>query len=66
MSLPLKAVEIGRSWTVSESRRQAIMENVIDVYFQMVQACINAGNLEKAPRICRALQVKTPRRPHGK
>ncbi|GGA23662.1 CHAT domain-containing protein [Okeania sp. KiyG1] len=44
----IEAVEIGRSWTVSEFRRQKIMENVIDVYFQMVQACINTGNLEKA------------------
>ncbi|MDY7007308.1 MAG: CHAT domain-containing protein [Cyanobacteriota bacterium] len=46
--LAIEAVEIGRSWTVSEDRRQKIMENVIDLYFQMVQACINAGNLEKA------------------
>ncbi len=46
--LAIEAVEIGRSWTVSEYRRQKIMENVIDVYFQMVQVCIDAGNLEKA------------------
>ena len=46
--IAIEAVETSRSWTTSEYRRQKIMENVIDVYFQMVQTCINAGNLEKA------------------
>ncbi|MGD1716942.1 CHAT domain-containing protein [Dapis sp. BLCC M172] len=46
--IAIDAVETSRSWITSESRRQAIMENVIDVYFNMVQACINADNLEKA------------------
>jgi CHAT domain-containing protein/TPR repeat protein len=46
--LAIEAIETTRNWTPSESRRQAIMENVIDVYFNMVQACINAGDLKKA------------------
>ncbi|NEP77314.1 MAG: tetratricopeptide repeat protein [Okeania sp. SIO3B3] len=46
--IAIEAVETSRSWITSEFRRQAIMENVIDVYFQMVQAYINTDNLEKA------------------
>jgi len=33
---------------VSESRRQKILENSIGIYESMVQACINAGQIEKA------------------
>jgi len=44
----VEAIETTRTWTPSESRRQEIMKDAIDVYFNMVQACINAGNLEKA------------------
>ncbi|MEA5622732.1 CHAT domain-containing tetratricopeptide repeat protein [Nostoc sp. UHCC 0251] len=47
-SLAIEAVEISRSWAKSESRRQEILEEAIDVYEKMVQACINAGQIEKA------------------
>ncbi|MFN6515310.1 MAG: CHAT domain-containing protein [Nostoc sp. CreGUA01] len=47
-SLAIEAVETSRSWAKSESRRQEILEEAINVYQNMVQACINAGQIEKA------------------
>jgi CHAT domain-containing protein/tetratricopeptide (TPR) repeat protein len=47
-SVAIEAVETSRSWTTSESRRQEILAEAIDVYENMVQACINDGQLEKA------------------
>lgn len=47
-SLAIDAVETTRTWATSESRRQEILAEAIDVYQNMVQACINAGQLEKA------------------
>jgi CHAT domain-containing protein len=47
-SLAIEAVEICRSWAKSESRRQKILEEAIDIYQNMVQACINAGQVDKA------------------
>ncbi|GAB4208756.1 MAG: hypothetical protein Fur006_67950 [Coleofasciculaceae cyanobacterium] len=47
-SVAIEAVETSRSWITSESRRQEILAEGIDVYENMVQACINAGQLEKA------------------
>lgn len=44
----IEAVETSRTWSSSESRRQEILEEAIDVYQNIVQACINAGQLEKA------------------
>jgi CHAT domain-containing protein len=47
-SLAIEAVETSRTWASSESRRQEILEEAIEVYENLVQACINAGQLEKA------------------
>lgn len=47
-SLAIEAVETSRSWAKSESRRQEILEESIDIYQNMVQACINTGQIEKA------------------
>ncbi|WP_348235326.1 CHAT domain-containing tetratricopeptide repeat protein [Trichocoleus sp. DQ-A3] len=47
-SLAIEAVETSRTWTSSESRRQEILAGSIGIYENMVQACINAGQLEKA------------------
>ncbi|MCG6138905.1 MAG: tetratricopeptide repeat protein [Nostoc sp. LLA-1] len=44
----INAVETSRSWVKSESRRQEILEESINVYHNIVQACINAGQIEKA------------------
>ncbi|WP_341524929.1 CHAT domain-containing protein [Nostoc sp. UHCC 0302] len=44
----IEAVETSRIWATSETRRQKILEEAIDIYQEMVQACINAGQLEKA------------------
>lgn len=46
--IAIKAVEQSRVWLTSESRRQEILEQAIDVYHNMVQACINSGQIEKA------------------
>ncbi|WP_392534924.1 CHAT domain-containing protein [Nostoc sp. C117] len=47
-NLAIKAVETSRTWATSETRRQEILEESIDVYQNMVQACINAGQVGKA------------------
>jgi tetratricopeptide (TPR) repeat protein len=44
----IAAVEQSRTWATSESRRQEILTEAIDVYEKMVQACINDGQVEKA------------------
>lgn len=47
-SIAIDAVEKSRAWLTSEYRRQEILENSIGIYENMVQACINAGQIEKA------------------
>ncbi|HEY9799853.1 MAG TPA: CHAT domain-containing tetratricopeptide repeat protein [Leptolyngbyaceae cyanobacterium] len=47
-TIAIKAVEKSRSWIKSDSRRQKIIEESIYIYQKMVQACINAGEIEKA------------------
>lgn len=44
----IAAVEQSREWTTNEAARQEIQLNAIDVYINMVQACINDGQIEKA------------------
>ncbi|MBD2431035.1 CHAT domain-containing protein [Fischerella sp. FACHB-380] len=44
----IAAVETSRTWATSETRRQEILEEFIDIYHKMVQACINAGQIDKA------------------
>ncbi|MDZ8257256.1 CHAT domain-containing tetratricopeptide repeat protein [Nostoc sp. ChiQUE01b] len=44
----IKAVEQIRAWSCSEIRRQQILQGTIEVYEKIVQACINAGQIEKA------------------
>ncbi|MBD2547826.1 CHAT domain-containing protein [Planktothricoides raciborskii] len=44
----IEAVETSRTWATSESRRQQILRDAIDIYPKMVQACINTGQLDKA------------------
>ncbi|AFY33311.1 CHAT domain-containing protein [Calothrix sp. PCC 7507] len=46
--LAIEAVETSRTWAHSESRRQEILEESVGIYQNMVQACINAGQIEKA------------------
>ncbi|WP_242054116.1 CHAT domain-containing protein [Nostoc sp. FACHB-888] len=46
--IAIQAIETRRSWVKSESRRQEILEESIGIYESMVQACINAGEIEKA------------------
>ncbi|WP_414530921.1 tetratricopeptide repeat protein [Nodularia chucula] len=44
----IEAVEQIRVWSLSETRRQEILERFIGVYQNIVQACINAGQIGKA------------------
>jgi CHAT domain-containing protein len=44
----IDAVEQSRTWATSESGRQEILAESIYVYENMVQACVNAGQLDKA------------------
>ena len=44
----IQAVELSRSWAANDNRRQQILENAILVYFNIVQACINNEQPEKA------------------
>ncbi|MEM9924517.1 MAG: CHAT domain-containing protein, partial [Cyanobacteria bacterium P01_D01_bin.50] len=44
----IQAVELSRSWATDNTRRQEILENAINVYKNIVQACINNEQPEKA------------------
>ncbi|MCC3407280.1 MAG: CHAT domain-containing protein [Microcoleus sp. PH2017_10_PVI_O_A] len=46
--IAIEAVETSRTWATSEFRRQEIMEEAIDIYANIVQACINNKQLDKA------------------
>ena len=46
--LAIAAVEQSRNWAVREERRQEIIKESLDVYINIVQACINLGQLDKA------------------
>ncbi|NEO71862.1 MAG: CHAT domain-containing protein [Moorea sp. SIO3H5] len=47
-ALAIQAVEQSRSWAIDEERRQDIIADAIDVYDNIVQACLNLGQIEKA------------------
>jgi|JFJP01.1.fsa_nt_gi Uncharacterized protein conserved in bacteria len=47
-SIAIEALETLRVWSMSESRRQEILANSIDVYENMIQCCINSHKLDKA------------------
>lgn len=44
-SQAIEAVETSRTWASSDARRQKILAPAIDVYDNMVQACISNGQL---------------------
>jgi CHAT domain-containing protein/tetratricopeptide (TPR) repeat protein len=44
----IDAVEQSRTWATSETRRQEILEEIVGIFQNMVQACVNAGQLDKA------------------
>ncbi|MEG4230863.1 CHAT domain-containing protein [Microcoleus sp. Pol11C3] len=46
--IAIEAVETSRTWATSEFRRQEIFEEAIDIYANIVQACINNKQLDKA------------------
>jgi CHAT domain-containing protein len=44
----IAAIETSRSWAMSESRRQEILDESIDIYEKMLQSCINFNRLDLA------------------
>ncbi|MEH2374574.1 tetratricopeptide repeat protein [Nostoc sp.] len=46
--IAIDALEQKRNWEKSEFNRQKTLEDFIGIYESMVQACINAGEIEKA------------------
>ncbi|EGJ31582.1 MULTISPECIES: CHAT domain-containing tetratricopeptide repeat protein [Moorena] len=46
-ALAIQAVEQSRSWAIDEERRQEILADSIYVYGNIVQACLNLGQIEK-------------------
>jgi CHAT domain-containing protein len=44
----ITAIELSRSWAMDDDRRQEIIAESIEVYMNMVQACINDGDVKKA------------------
>ncbi len=47
-ALAIEAVEKSRAWATTEERRQEILEQSIGVFENMVQSCVNTGQLDKA------------------
>jgi hypothetical protein len=46
--LAIEAVEQSREWATDDQRKQEIISNAIEVYQNIVQACINLGQIDKA------------------
>jgi CHAT domain-containing protein len=46
--IAIEGVETSRTWATSEFRRQEILAEAIDIYANIVQACINNKQLDKA------------------
>ncbi|MEC4817345.1 MAG: CHAT domain-containing protein, partial [Scytonema sp. PMC 1069.18] len=44
----IQAVEQSLFWASNQKTRQSLLENAIDVYYRIVQACINTNQIEKA------------------
>lgn len=44
----IEAIETSRTWATSEFRRQEILEEALDIYPNLIQACINNNQLDKA------------------
>ncbi|NEO54949.1 MAG: CHAT domain-containing protein [Okeania sp. SIO3B5] len=44
----ITAVELSRSWSTDDDRRQEILEDAIVVYDNIVQACVSTNQIEKA------------------
>ena len=47
-STAIEAVEQSREWASNDDRKQEIISNAIAVYQNIVQACINLGQIDKA------------------
>ncbi|MEA5520494.1 CHAT domain-containing tetratricopeptide repeat protein [Limnoraphis robusta] len=45
--LAIESIEITRNWARTDKRRQEILAESIDVYANMIQACINQSHLEQ-------------------
>ncbi|MGB3187811.1 MAG: CHAT domain-containing protein, partial [Limnoraphis sp.] len=45
--LAIESIEITRNWAKTDKRRQEILAESIDVYANMIQACINQSHLEQ-------------------
>jgi CHAT domain-containing protein len=54
----ITAIEISRSWVISERRRQEILDDSIDIYEQMLQSCINADRLDLALQTIERIRSK--------
>jgi CHAT domain-containing protein len=54
----ITAVEISRSWAMSDRRRQEILNESFGIYGKMVQSCINADRLDLALQTVERLRSK--------
>ena len=47
-SVAIEAVEISRSWSINDDRRQEIIQESIGIYANIIQCYVNIGKLDKA------------------
>lgn len=47
-SSAIEAIETSRSWSTDDVRRQEIIAESMNIYYEIVQACINEGQIETA------------------
>lgn len=47
-SIAIEAVEQSREWAISDENKQEVISNAITVYQNIIQACINQGQIDKA------------------
>jgi CHAT domain-containing protein len=46
--IAITAVEQSRSWAISDQNKQEVLEQAIEVYFNLVQSCINTQQFDRA------------------
>ena len=46
--IAIESLEMIRAWTSTENRRQKVLEGNIDIYRNIVRACINSDRIDKA------------------
>jgi CHAT domain-containing protein len=57
--IAIQAVQQSRNWATTHPRRQEIMEEVIEVYFNMVRSCVKTQQIQQAVEFVERSKTRT-------